>query len=194
MRCKEMLAPAPRAPAPLAAAILAAAALAGGCASAPNPRLARAEIAAALAEGDYTAAEQAAWKAEQALPLDPIVCLLAAEAHRSAGYPEPALACLARLLAVEAADVEVRRTALLNRAALRMELGQPQEALADLEAARELGAGGPDLQRDLGAAAYAAGDFAAARDAWSQLSEAERREIEAIVGPAFFLDLVTAGN
>jgi len=166
----------------------------GACASpeAGEPRPSaialRHEIAAAIEAGDFAVAERAAVRAETWYPADPVLALLAAEAHLRHGDREAALGSLARA-AAPGAPAEVRAHALFNRATLWMEAGAPDKARADLEEAWQLGLRDVEVSRCLGAAAYAAGDFPAAARFWSRLPAEEQAAVDRVVGPGFFVNL-----
>lgn len=153
----------------------------------------RSAISTALLAGDTGAAVAAGHAAAADCPDDAVAALLAAEAFAAAGDDSAALAALDRAVANAGADDSMRH-ALVNRGALLMRAGQVELAREDLDRAHQLGEGGPELLRDLGAVCYAQGDFLAARAFWAQLPEADRAALDQIVGPGFFQDEPLALN
>jgi|TARA_B100000959_G_C14806899_1_gene552114 tetratricopeptide (TPR) repeat protein len=145
----------------------------------------RASISDPLIREDIDAAQEAAIAAEKRAPMDPIVALLAADAHERFGDEVAAQTSLNRAIALEPQG-EIMALALKNRACLAMRSGNPEQAQQDFSAAYEACGGDNSLLRNLGAAAYAAGDFPSARQAWQKLPLADRRSIDLIVGPGFF--------
>ena len=171
----------------LTALILTASCAAPEVDSGPDTIQLRSAISTALLGGDVTTAEMAAREAESTLPGDVVVALLAAEAHAASGNPNAAIASLDRAIIVATTD-EVLRHAYRNRGSLYMQAGRSTEAFDDLQQANDLGDSSVALLRDLGAAAYGSGNFQAARAAWEQLPDNDRKSVDTIVGPGFFLE------
>jgi tetratricopeptide (TPR) repeat protein len=159
----------------------------------PDPVQLRSAISTALLGGDTANAEVAANEAESALPADAIIALLAAEAHVAAGADSAALISLNRAIKLAPTD-DLLQHALRNRGTLFMQTGRSSEAFADLSRVYDLGNESVALLRDLGAAAYGAGDFQAARLAWEQLPDSDRHDVDSVVGPGFFLTPVSVNR
>ncbi len=169
----------------------------GACAApetrapAPSATALRRDIAASLEAGDFGAAEHTAARAERLYADDPVLALLAAEAHLRRGDREAAFASLERA-GKPKVPAKIRARARFDRATLWMETGAPEKARTDLEKAWQLGLRDAEVSRCLGAAAYAAGDFPAAAAYWSRLSAEEQAAVDRIVGPGFFVNVETA--
>lgn len=150
-----------------------------------NPVPYRSAISSSLLAGDLDGACLAGDEAAQAIPDDAVAAILGAEAYTAAGRITRAIDCLGR--AVEhATDDSTLAHALHNRGVLKMRAADPAGAYQDLEQSAALAGTDLALERDLGAAAYACGDFANARRHWQSLPEAERHQLDAAVGPGFF--------
>lgn len=159
---------------------------------------ARSAIATELDQGDVDSALWAADRGREDHPQDALVLLLAAEAYVAGDHLGDAADSLSAAVDV-AESGGVRVHALANLGFVHMRLGDAQRAANELGEALGSGLADPLLEgrvlRDLGSAHYALGEFEAARDAWRQLPEAQRREIDAVVGPGFFLvDELALGN
>jgi tetratricopeptide (TPR) repeat protein len=177
--------------------LLACLLVATGCGSAskaptfspPPVVMARNAISGRLLAKDAAGAVAAARDAEARFPEDAVVALMAAEAHQGAGDAAAALASLDRAVRFAASGV-VRDLALRNRAALLMRAGRPAEALADLKVVLADGLADEALLLDACAAAWAAGDFEALRQAWQCLPLEAQLKVEKVVGREVLLHAV----
>ncbi|MBM3986155.1 MAG: hypothetical protein FJ296_10800 [Planctomycetes bacterium] len=161
--------------------------------SPPPVVLARNAISSRLLARDTTGALAAARDAEARFPQDAVVALMAAEAHQLAGDAVASLARLDRAVAC-AASRDVRCLALRNRAGQRLRAGRAVEALVDLQAVLADGLVDDNLLLDICAAAWAAGDFEALRQAWRALPLESQLRVEKVVGRETLLHAVAMAD